>query len=133
MSSDIRSIVVKNGNKLFLDLTAHTVKDHLHLMQCYTCQKFGHKSGSPACSNKQACLYCAKEHLSKDCPTKSDTTKHACINCLSHNLYKANATGHTCTDYACPLVQKELTSIVNRTSGLSCKDFPQLINQKGLR
>ena len=134
MCSDIRSLIVKNGYKLFLDLTAHTVKDHLHLMQCYACQKFGHKAGSSACSKKTACLYCASpDHLSKECPVKNDKDQHTCVNCLSHNLYKANAKGHTCTDYACPLVQKELHSIVNRTHGVSCKDFPQLLKQRSLR
>ena len=70
--------VIKNngtGNKIFLDLTSCPVIDRFHLVQCYTCQKLGHKSRSPHCllknKNVRVCLYCSDNHMSKDCHNKN--------------------------------------------------------------
>ena len=119
---EIRSLIKKSGNRIFVDLTSCYVFDRLHLVQCYCCQEFGHKQGSEHCkSNKSpVCLYCAENHLSKNCPNKKDVSKHKCSNCNKslNNAIKSKASGHTSTSDICPIVQNEAKSLMNRTMGM---------------
>ena len=92
-------------------------------MQCYCCQRFGHKKESPKCplrnSNNNTCLYCADQHASKICQHKSNKTKHKCSNCLDSKnpIYKENALGHTSNSFECPILQQELKVLRNKTLG----------------
>ncbi|CAL8391394.1 unnamed protein product [Arctogadus glacialis] len=83
----IRNHIIKNKRKVFLDMSAVHAIDQIHLTQCFACQKFGHKRGSQFCQfhgqEKTVCLYCAKEHESKNCSVKRDPQKHNCSNCLN--------------------------------------------------
>lgn len=49
------------------------------LKQCYKCQKYGHIGTQ--CKAATACGYCAQEHDTRDCPSKSgqDTTKKCAL------------------------------------------------------
>ena len=123
----VRELLQKNGNKLFVDLTACRVSDRVHLLQCYTCQSFGHKMGSDRCSLKDKqtniCLYCSKNHLSKECALKKtkNTDSYKCSNCSKSPIesIKSNAMGHTTTSHNCPIFQKELKNLLSRTMGMS--------------
>ena len=94
-------------------------------MQCYCCQKFGHKKGSPKCqiknNDKSICLYCAEEHASKNCTTKDKPTGYKCSNCSqsNNNAYKQSCRGHTSNSFTCPIVQHELKLLKSRTLGES--------------
>lgn len=125
----IRKYIIDNGRILYLDCSSIHVKDQLHLMQCFVCQGFGHKKGSPHCTEVKACLYCAKDHDSRDCPVKRNFTKHNCANCKNsndHNI-RREAQSHTSTSNYCPLVQRELLRVINRTAGIEPKNFPHLM------
>ena len=108
VSADVRLAIKNQGSRLYLDMTSHSTRDHLHLTQCYDCQRFGHKSGSPACSGLPVCKYCGQDHASKECPHKNDKDKHACANCLASPHFRSRAHDHYCTDYVCPIAQKEM-------------------------
>ena len=123
----VKELIKKNGNKLFIGLSACRVSERVHLLQCYTCQQFGHKVGSTKCPLKDkeisVCLYCSDNHLSRDCPIKKskDTTKYKCANCCksSNQNIAQGAMGHTTTSQECPIFQKELKSTLSRTMGMS--------------
>ncbi|CAL8384005.1 unnamed protein product [Arctogadus glacialis] len=125
----IRNHIIKNKRKVFLDMSAVHAIDQIHLTQCFACQKFGHKRGSQFCQfhgqEKTVCLYCAKEHESKNCSVKRDPQKHNCSNCLNstNNRLKKTAAGHTSTSPDCPIHQRETQSVVARTAGLDPKNF----------
>ena len=56
---------------------------HRKVMQCYKCQKYGHLQKD--CKSKEVCLRCAKNHQSRDCPLKMESTderiyKYKCAN-----------------------------------------------------
>ena len=97
-------------------------RDHFQPTQCFACQKYGHKQGSPECSiksNASICLYCADNHQSKACPVKKDTDKHKCANCQhSTTLKHKQNCSHTSTSLACPFMIKEINSLVMRTAGI---------------
>jgi len=124
----IRSLIVANKRKVCLDMSKVYAKDQIHLTQCFSCQSYGHKRGSEYCqfkddTAKDICLYCAKEHPSKDCPVKRDQKKHKCYNCHSNPVTRKHATGHTSTSPDCPIRQREVQSLVSRTAGLNPKNF----------
>ena len=125
MSPQIRQHIIKNGRRLYLDLSTHHVKDQFHLTQCFACQQFGHKNGSPYCKSKEVetCLYCAKDHRSKNCPTKKDPSQHKCANCLKSPSYSSKACGHTSTSQECPIVIRETRILINKTAGMDAKNY----------
>ena len=119
----IRQVIKNKGNRLFLNLTSCNVKDDFHLLQCFKCQKFGHKVDSPHCSGLQVCLYCSEDHRSKDCPVKGKNENHVCANCKIHPVHKTEAHGHKSNSPDCPLVVKETEVIMKRTAGITNNDF----------
>lgn len=123
----IRDLIIKNKRTVYLDMSSIHVKDQVHLIQCFACQKFSHKKGSKYCEigEDNVCLYCAKNHRSKDCQSKRDPTKHKCSNCSKSKIQsiRSKAVGHTTTSKACPIVQREVETLVNRTAGLDPKNF----------
>ena len=130
----IRQLIKNNGNKIFIDLSSCSVSDRLHLVQCYTCQEFGHKKDSPHCKSKDksVCLYCAKNHQSKNCPNKKSKEDHCCSNCTksSNAAIKSNAQGHTSTSKTCPIVQNEARVLINKTMGMNiANDAKNLLEQ----
>ena len=129
----IREEIIKNQRKLFMDTTSYYVKDHVHVTQCFSCQQFGHKKGSPHCTNKDTemhtCLYCAQNHESRSCKLKNNISKHRCANCLKTQKF-GNTSNHTSTSYECPILTKEINSVIRRTV-CDTKNFPiQRVSQR---
>ena len=125
VTPDIRSAILNKG-RVYVGMKGLSVKDHFHPLQCYACQKFGHKQGSDECekaSGSSTCLYCAKDHKSKDCADKRNHDLHKCSNCVTseNERYKNNA-GHTATSLKCPLVMKETNALIRRTAGLEADE-----------
>ena len=80
-------ISIRNCNKLFINLASCKVSDHIHITQCYSCQSFGHRRNSIHCPLRNletnVCLYFSKDHLSRDCSLKLETTykNYKCSDC----------------------------------------------------
>ena len=115
----IRELIIEMGNKIYLGLQILNVHDHIHLIQCYHCQEFGHYSGSDFCKQKEgrgACFYCAsREHKSSDCRDKRNISRHRCINCVRD---KRSSTHHKSADPLCPLVIRETLRMYSRIDGV---------------
>ena len=124
----IRQMIQNRGNKIFLGLSSCFVTDRVHLTQCYTCQEFGHKAGSPACKVKEGhvCLYCSENHLSRECPQKRNKAyvNFKCSNCSksSNPHVRSKAGGHSTTSYECPTLQAELKAVLSKTMGMDPKN-----------
>lgn len=73
------------------------------LLQCFTCYKFNHSSGS--CKVNQVCSICAGSHNFKAC-TDQDNIK--CVNCKGP---------HTAVAFACPVKAAKVAEIKNKISG----------------
>ena len=127
----IKDLINKNGSKLYIGLSACRVSDRVHLLQCYSCQQFGHKIGSTRCplkdTNDKVCLYFSGNHLSRDCQIKKDKNPEnfKCSNCAksSSETIKAGAMGHTTTSPNCPIFQRELKAMLNRTMGMNSSNI----------
>ena len=61
------------------------ISDHVSVLQCYKCFKFGHVAKK--CKNKECCAKCGGEHLTNTCEVKE---KYSCINCSCANISPAN-------------------------------------------
>ena len=74
VDESVHQVIKAQGSKVYIGLSSCKVSQRYHLLQCYSCQEFGHKVGSEKCSlkneEKVVCLYCAKNHSSKSCPHK---------------------------------------------------------------
>ncbi|CAB0039961.1 unnamed protein product [Trichogramma brassicae] len=79
-SADSRRLLLSRGR---VNLCWHScrVEDHLSIMQCFKCSGFSHIAAKY--DGEPCCAYCAGEHLSEACNTKSQLK---CINCVSAGL-----------------------------------------------
>ena len=126
VSPEVRKVILKSGS-VFIDMESHHVKDHHHLLQCFRCQQYGHKCNSEHCSmvgEATVCLYCANNHRSKDCPSKSNKNNHKCNNCLKSKnpAHRRGAHGHTTVSVDCPVRMKEFQALINRTENICSKN-----------
>ena len=125
VSPEIRNAVMKHGT-VFIGMQSHKAKDHIHVIQCFACQKFGHKQGSEHCEMRgghRHCLYCSGDHQSKDCRVKNDPNKYKCINCInSKNKFHQDHACHTSTSNFCPFVAREKEAALKRTAVSEAKN-----------
>ena len=133
MTPDIRSIILKNRNRIYLNLTSHFTRDHIHLTKCGTCNQFGHKSESKFCSGQPICKYCAKHHKSDECPSQNDPSLHACSNCLSCPDLKDQAYTHNSSASSCPYALNYAEKLMKRTAGYKSSDFQKYLQRINLK
>ena len=125
MSKRIREAIRRKNDRVNLDLQIHVVKDRFHVIQCYRCQKFGHKSDSVLCPKKDTdeavCSFCSGNHRYKDCQLKKDQKLNArcCSNCKTSRskIDQLNATSHTSGSFQCPFYIMEKERVMSRTAG----------------
>ena len=135
VSPEIRKLMLKD-NRVYVDMTSLRVRDHFLPMQCYACQSYGHKQGSPDCkhngSGTNICLYCSGNHASKTCASKQNPECYKCHNCLtsSNPDHRANAC-HTSTSLCCPFTIKETNSLIRRTAGLNDEETKKFLIKQG--
>ena len=130
VSPAMRAAIKKKQDKIYLACQIHSVKDHIHVIQCFRCQEHGHTSTSKYCKLKDkdsVCFRCAGKHLSKHCTNREN---QRCSNCLKSKIsyIKDQANTHNATDYLCPFVIKETELLMSRTAG--CTDLKNEYVQK---
>ena len=125
VSPEIRNAITQNGDKVFLKLRQHSVRDRYHVVQCFHCQEFGHVAGSIRCSKKDGspvCAFCAGDHETRSCEHKkrNETGKLNCANCQrSHNREdRRHARSHLASSTLCPYYINERTKLMEKTSGV---------------
>ena len=60
VSNLIRSVISKQGDRLFMGCKTCKIYDFVYTLRCYNCQEFGHHSAK--CNNAAACALCAGDH-----------------------------------------------------------------------
>lgn len=114
----IREKIRLNGNVLYCGHSRIWVKDWYHVIQCFKCQKIGHRSINDECkSETSTCMYCAGKHQSKNCEHKKNAALKKCANCAtsSNTAFKAAATTHNSADFSCPYIQAEIRRLKRNT------------------
>lgn len=121
VSPVFREFLRKHGDKLHVGFRHLDVRDHFNPTQCYHCQGFGHRVGSPKCPSRNespVCMYCAKTgHRSRKCYSKDDLSKRCCVNCLNSQdpHLRKYAREHCSSSDTCPLMIRETKTLMNRT------------------
>ena len=128
LSSNVRKLIYKNGDRLYISLSRCKVFERHHILQCYHCQRPGHTSSYCADKKREVdptCYYCSKSHQSKDCPDKLNRDKHCCSNCTRSDDpdIKAAATTHNASNFKCPILQLYRENLKARTENWSEKKW----------
>lgn len=103
-SAENRKLVV-DKERLYIDWYSCRVHDHVRVVRCYRCQKFGHLSKD--CRSEIQCGHCAGSHESRDCPNKGATPK--CANCTRYG-HSGTVTEHEAASLRCPAYQRRVQS-----------------------
>lgn len=100
ISCDIPTLnrVIEKGS-VIVGLDSKPVYEHIDILQCFNCQRFGHVAGT--CRSQPCCRNCGEDHMSKLC---GEGATLGCVNCKREikNGYKFNAS-HRSTDERCPI------------------------------
>lgn len=100
ITCDIQTLrrVLEKGS-VICGLDMKKVHEHIDILQCFNCQKFGHVAGT--CKSPPCCKFCGQDHLSKLC---GESEVFKCINCSRENKKGAKLnSGHKSTDERCPM------------------------------
>ena len=111
----IRSKVLEKG-VIFICNSSCSVCDRFFILQCYHCQKLGHRSADcPKSSESPNCLYCSEPHRSSSCTHKNISTSHSCINCKTsaYTSFSSNH-NHTSSSTQCPFIHKEIDKMSSK-------------------
>ena len=107
VSNLIRSVISKQGDRLFMGCKTCKIYDFVYTLRCYNCQQFGHHSAK--CNNPPACALCAGDHETRSCMNKSETAVPKCKNCSSA---RKSDTAHEASSYECPIFREQRNSIM---------------------
>ena len=102
ISSDLRSLISRNGDKLRVGMIRCPVYDRVFVKRCFGCQKFGHFHEQCPTKDTFHCAKCAGEHETVDCTAQP--CDHKCINCMRAGKINVN---HCATSYNCPVYENE--------------------------
>ena len=125
VSVGMREAIRRNDDRLCVGLQRHSVRDRIHVIQCFHCQGYGHKTGSPYCKLKDmkdgSCFFCAGTHSTRDCRRKKnkETDKVKCVNCSNSKSRheREKSCTHRANDTLCPFYVREKERIMARTHG----------------
>ena len=98
VSNLIRSVIAKQGNRVFLGTGSCKVYDTFYVLRCYNCQQFGHHSSR--CENEAVCAHCSEGHQTLQCTSKSESSP-SCANC---KLASKSDHNHEAGSFDCPIL-----------------------------
>ena len=114
----IRNAILRNNSKIFIGLKRCHVTDSFPFKICFNCQATcSHLSKDCKLENRKVCRYCHKNHFSRECEVKNDSTKHQCLNCKKSEMsrIKMNAGTHYTNANDCPLIKSIIDNIKSNT------------------
>lgn len=89
-------------SRVYIDWKSCRISDHVSLLQCFKCLKFGHTAGE--CKGEACCGFCAGSHATNTCRNKANLR---CKSCISSNL--TTNLNHSAYDRSkCPIMRKQL-------------------------
>lgn len=87
--------------------------------QCWNCLMYGH--GGDHCNRKSACMVCAGQHKTNDCPFNNNGRRPAAFSCFNCRKHGEERTDHAANDVKCPLRALYLEVRARASSGYQNK------------
>lgn len=115
VSNNIRRIIERQGDRLYIGSNSFKVYDQFHVKRCNKCQGFGHYK-QECKSEKTVCGYCSEHHLSEDCTHRNHNGFIPCCSNCKKSKFDDQKTTHTAFDRGCPSYiteQKQLRKTIN--------------------
>ena len=110
ISNLIRSIIARQGDRVFLGAGTHKVYDSFYVLRCYNCQQFGHHSSQ--CTNNKVCGFCSGGHQTIDCNLKNNNqSAPTCINC---KLESNSDCIHEAGSFDCPILKRKQKELMKK-------------------
>lgn len=82
--------------------------------QCWNCLMYGH--GGEHCHRLPACMICANQHHTNQCPLNNNNKRPAVFTCFNCKKHGKERTDHSANDINCPLRAHYLEARANATS-----------------
>lgn len=101
-SPTCRGLLIDRG-RLYIDWFSCRVQDHVRIIRCFRCQKFGHLSKD--CRSDAQCGHCAADHETRDCPSRH--LAPSCANCRRFG-HTGPITEHEAASMKCPAYQRRV-------------------------
>lgn len=109
VSPRVRNLALNRG-RVYIGWDSCPVRDHIRVIRCYRCQKYGHLAKNCR-SEKEFCAYCAGEHQTKEC--REPEEYKCCINCIRGKIRDRELLRHEATESKCPEYVRKVTDLVN--------------------
>lgn len=123
--SDLYQYVVNNNYKVYIGYQCCKVFDDFNVSLCYNCSGINH-SGKK-CKNAPKCIYCAGNHVAKNC-NANELVK--CVNCsFANDKYntKYNTDHMACDLQSCEILKKKLNIAIQNINYPNKPDLPRYI------
>jgi len=100
VSPAVRRALFRSG-RIYLRYSACTFSDHIRVLQCYRCLRFGHTATN--CKFDPSCGHCSEAHEMRDCTVRAGPPR--CCNCLRQRNPAMENLNHAATDInKCPVL-----------------------------
>ena len=104
VSEEVRRIIKRSDDKIYMDLEALKVVDRFYIKRCNKCQQFGHYEKD--CTHDAHCGYCTDNHKSSECNhvEEGDVKNYKCVNCKRAGK---DGVGHSAHWHKCPTLLEQ--------------------------
>lgn len=102
---EIRNKLIEQ-ERVYLGWSSCIVRDHIRILRCYKCQKFGHLQKD--CRSDTACGHCGENHETKDC--KNQNNLPTCINCQAAKMRDFQ---HEARSTKCQMLAKRTQDLIS--------------------
>lgn len=92
---------VQTINNVMITWRKQKPKSNNKPTQCWNCLMYGH--GGEHCNRRPACMMCANQHHTNDCPFNKNDKKPAVFTCFNCKKFGRDRTDHSANDLNCPL------------------------------
>lgn len=110
---------VKTICNVIISWKKYKAKKNDNPTQCWNCLMYGH--GGEHCNRKAACMICANQHHTSECPLSKQQKTPAVFSCFNCKKHGNDRTDHSANDINCPLRSQYLETRARATARNSRK------------
>lgn len=122
---------IKSICSVIINWKRHKPKKNEKPTQCWNCLMYGH--GGEHCNRKSACMICANQHKTDDCPLSKNDKRLVAFTCFNCKKNGETRFDHSANDINCPwrahyLEARAKATTNNQTKRLSSRRMNSFVN-----